>query len=66
MLCVFIYVYWCPTPFPYQMMFILFNSYTGSATSGTGSTDPSGTSEFTTGFYVVARIAESLFVYVVI
>jgi hypothetical protein len=48
------------------MMFILFNSYTGSATSGTGSTDPSGTSEFTTGFYVVARIAESLFVYVVI
>jgi hypothetical protein len=27
-LCVFIYTYWCPTPFPYQMIFVLFNSYT--------------------------------------
>jgi hypothetical protein len=66
-LCVFIYTYWCPTPFPYQIMFVLFNSNTGCTTSGTGSTDPSGTSEFTTGFcFCSVRVAQSLFVGVVI
>jgi hypothetical protein len=53
MRCVFIYAYWCPTAFLYQMMFILFNSYADCTTSGTGSTDPSGTSEFTTGFFLL-------------
>jgi hypothetical protein len=66
MLCVFIYAYWCPSPFPYQMMFVLFNNNTGCTTSGTGSTDPSGTSEFTTGFCCWVRVAQSLFVNVVI
>ena len=67
MRCVFIYTYWCPTPFLYQMMFILFNSYADCTTSGTGSTDPSGTSGFTTGFcFCLVRFAQSLFVRVVI
>jgi hypothetical protein len=67
MRCVFIYAYWCPTAFLYQMMFILFNSYADCTTSGTGSTDPSGTSEFTTGFcFCSVRVAQSLFVGVVI
>jgi hypothetical protein len=66
MRCVFIYAYWCPTSFLYQMMFILFNSYADCTTSGTWSTDPSGTSEFTTGFCCWVRVAQSLFVYVVI
>ena len=26
MLCLFIYVYWCPTRFPYQIMFVSFRS----------------------------------------
>ena len=67
MRCVFIYAYWCPTSFLYQMMFILFNSYADCTTSGTGSTDPSGTSGFTTGFcFCLVRFAQSLFVGVVI
>ena len=32
MLFVFIYVYWCPTRFLYQMMFVSFNSNTTSVT----------------------------------
>jgi hypothetical protein len=32
---VFIYVYWCPTRCPYQMMLVLFNIYTTSVTSAT-------------------------------
>jgi hypothetical protein len=32
MLFVFIYLYWCPTRFLYQMMFVLFNSNTPGAT----------------------------------
>jgi hypothetical protein len=67
MRCVFIHAYWCPTPFLYQMMFILFNSYADCTTSGTWSTDPSGTSEVTTGFcFCTVRVAQSLFVDVVI
>ena len=36
MLFVFIYVYWCPTRFPYQMMFVLLNSNSTGANSGAG------------------------------
>ena len=34
-------------------VFVLFNSYTNCSTSCTGSTDPSGTSEFTTDFILL-------------
>jgi len=33
---VFIYVFWCPTRLPYQMMFVSFNSRTTGVTSGIG------------------------------
>ena len=36
--------------------FVLFKSYTGCSTSGTGSTCPSGTSEFATGFCFWVRV----------
>jgi hypothetical protein len=53
--------------YPSNPWFILFNSYADCTTSGTGSTDPSGTSEFTTGFcFCSVRVAQSLFVGVVI
>ena len=34
MLFVFICIYWCPAWFPYQMMFVLFNSKTAGTTIG--------------------------------
>ena len=37
--------------------FVLFNSYKDFSTSGTLSTDPSETSEFTTGFCCWVRVA---------
>ena len=55
MLFVFIYIYWCPTQFPYQMMFVSFNSNTTGATSGVGSSFPSEATEFTTLFKWVSR-----------
>ena len=42
-------LYWCPTRFPWQMIFVQFNSNTTGATSGTGSTNLSGPPEFTHG-----------------
>ena len=33
---IFIYVYWCSTRFPYQMMFMSFNSNTTGVTSEAG------------------------------
>jgi len=36
MLLVFIFANWCPTLFPYQKMFVSFNSNTTDITSGTG------------------------------
>jgi hypothetical protein len=33
---VFIYVSWCPTRFPYQMMLVSLNSNTTGVTSGAG------------------------------
>jgi hypothetical protein len=50
MFFVCIYVYWCPTQFPCQMMFVLFNSNTTGVTSGAGTAIPSGAPEFTLGF----------------
>ena len=41
----------CYITFPnFQMMFMWFNSNTTGATSGTGTTDPSGAPEFTPVF----------------
>ena len=42
-----IYVCWCPTRFPYHMMFVSFNSTMTGATSGAGTVHPSGEPDFT-------------------
>jgi hypothetical protein len=47
MLFVFIYAYWCPTRFPYQIIFNVLNSNTTGVTSGEGTDYPSGASVFT-------------------
>ena len=59
MLFVFIYAYWCPTRFPYQMMFVSFNGNTTGVTRGTGIAKPSEAPEFTPVFSGV-RVALSL------
>jgi hypothetical protein len=41
MLDVFICLYWCPTQFPYQTMFVSYNSNTIGITSGVGTAYPS-------------------------
>ena len=51
MLFVFTYVYWGPTRFPYQMIFMSFKSNTAGVISEVGTTNPSGAPEFTPGFY---------------
>ena len=63
MLFVFIDVYWCPTRFPYQIMFVSFNSNTTGVTSGAGTANPSGAPEFISGFREV-HVARSLVFYV--
>ena len=40
MVVVCIYVYWCPTRFLYQIIFMSFNSSTTDATSGAGTSNP--------------------------
>jgi hypothetical protein len=40
MLIVFIYAYWCPTQFPYQMMFVSFNNTTTGVTCGACTANP--------------------------
>jgi len=50
MLVVFIYVYWCPTRFPYEMLFLSFYIKTTGVTCGAGTSDPSGAPEFTLAF----------------
>jgi hypothetical protein len=50
MLFVFIYVYWCPTQFPYQMMFVSSNGNTTVLTCGAGTAYHSGAPEFNTIF----------------
>jgi hypothetical protein len=42
MLFVFIYVNWCPTGFPYQIMFMSSNNNTTGVTIGAGTANPSG------------------------
>jgi hypothetical protein len=57
--CVFIYVYWCPRRFPWQLMFVSFNSYTTGFTSGAETAKPYREPTFTSdcsGF----RVARSL------
>ena len=50
MLIVFIYAYWCPTQFPYQIMFVSFSNTTTGVTCGAGTANPSGAHECTAGF----------------
>jgi len=52
MLFVFIYVYWYPTRFPCQMMFVSFNSNTMGVTGGAGITNPSRAPESPSRFLV--------------
>ena len=49
LLFVFIYVFWCATRFPYQMMFMSLNSNTTGVTCGARTANPSGAHEFTPG-----------------
>ena len=49
-LSVFSYVYWCPTRFPYQLMFMSLNSNMRGVTCGAGTANPFGELEFTPGF----------------
>jgi hypothetical protein len=62
LLFVFVYVYWCSTRFPYQMMFASFNC--NCVTSWAGTTNPSGAPEYTPVFSAV-RVAQSLAFYAV-
>ena len=41
MLIVFIYTSWCPTRFPFQMMFVSLNSNTTGVTTGVGTANRS-------------------------
>jgi hypothetical protein len=50
MLIVFIYAYWCPIQFPYQIMFVSFNNTTTDVTCEAGTANPSGAHECTAGF----------------
>jgi hypothetical protein len=59
MLFVVIYVYWCPTRCPDQMMFLSFNSKTTGATSGTKTVYTSGSLSSPSVFSEV-RFAQSL------
>jgi hypothetical protein len=51
-LIVYIFVYWCLTRFPYQMIFMSFNSNTTSATGVVGAVCPSEAHEFNPGVCV--------------
>jgi len=46
MIFVFIYIYWCPTRFPCQMMLVSFNSNTTGVTNGAGTANPTGAPDF--------------------
>lgn len=59
LLSVCIYINWCPAPFPYQMMFMSFNSYTTGATNRTGTSYLYKTTEVSTVFSCV-RLMQSL------
>ena len=47
---IIIYVYWCPTLFPSQMMIVSLNTNITGATSGTGNAYPSRAHVLTPGF----------------
>jgi hypothetical protein len=64
MFFVFVYVYWCPTRFPYQMMFVSFSRNKTGVTSGAVTTYFSEVPEFTLGFTGV-HVAQYLVFYVV-
>ena len=64
MFFVCIYVYWYPTRFPYQMMFVSFSSNKTGVTSGAVTTYFSELPEFTLGFAGV-HVAQFLVFYVV-
>jgi hypothetical protein len=51
MLIVFIYAYWCPTQFPYQIMFVSFNNTMTGVTCGAGTANPAGAHECTAGYW---------------
>ena len=50
MLFVFIYVYLCPTLFPYHMILLSFNIYTMGVTNGAGTSKPSGAPQLNASF----------------
>jgi len=50
MLFEFIFIYWCPTRFPYHMMFVSFSSNRTDVTSKAGTASLSRTPEFNSSF----------------
>ena len=59
MLFVFIFTYWCPTRFLYQMMYVKFNSTMTGVTCGAETVNPSRTPQLTPAFNWV-HIARSI------
>jgi len=60
-----IYLYWCPpTPFSYQIMFMLFICNTTGATSGTATAYSSGAHEFIPGHILIGFTLLNLHVFV--
>jgi hypothetical protein len=57
----FIYVCWCPTRFPYHMMFVSFNSNTTGATCAAGTANHCEAHEFTPAFNGVCVSRSSVF-----
>jgi hypothetical protein len=62
LLSVFIYVYWCQTPFLYQIICMSFNSNTTGVTNRTGIVYSYKTTEFTM-VYSRVRFTKSLVFY---
>ena len=58
---VFIYVFWCPTRFLYQMMFVSCKSSTMGATCGAETANPCGAHDFTPAFSGVRVSRSSVF-----
>ena len=61
----FLYLHWCSTRFPYEMMFVPFNSITTGVTSGTGTANPSEVPVLTPRFFSKVRVTWSLVLWVV-
>ena len=58
---VFIYVFWCPTRFLYQMMLVSCTSSTMGATCGAETANPCGAHDFTPAFSGVRVSRSSVF-----